>query len=79
MSKMEEVIIQQGRSLAETPTYLVASVVTVMVFLCLLIERSIYRFGRVSRKEVLDNALFAFSGNVGKRENLSTFGLVEPT
>lgn len=66
--EMEEVIIKQGRSLAETPTYLVASVVTVMVFLCLLVERSIYRFGKVSRKEVLDNALFAFPGNVGKRE-----------
>lgn len=44
-----EVVIQQQRSLAETPTYSVASVVTVMVFVCLLVERSIYRFGRVSR------------------------------
>ena len=65
MSEMGELIIQQGRSLAETPTYLVASVVTVMVFVCLLVERSIYRFGKVSRKEFLYNALFAFSGNVG--------------
>lgn len=79
ISEMGEVIIQQGRSLAETPTYLVASLVTVMVFVCLLVERSIYRFGKVSRREVLDNALFAFSGNVGKRENLCSFGLVEPT
>lgn len=40
---------EEGRSLAETPTYLVATVVTVLVFVCLFVERSIYRFGRVSR------------------------------
>lgn len=40
--------MQQGRSLAETPTYSVASVVTVMVFVCFLVERSIYRFGKVN-------------------------------
>ncbi|KAL4654796.1 hypothetical protein ACB092_01G405800 [Castanea dentata] len=39
-------VFRQGRSLAETPTYLVATVVTVMVFVCLLVERSIYRFGK---------------------------------
>lgn len=42
-------LIQKQRSLAETPTYSVASVVTVMVFLCFLVERSIYRFGKVLR------------------------------
>lgn len=46
---MEE-LIQEQRSLAETPTYSVASVVTVMVFVCFLVERSIYRFGKVSTK-----------------------------
>lgn len=45
---MEKVVIQQQRSLAETPTYSVASVVTVMIFVCFLVERSIYRFGKVS-------------------------------
>lgn len=36
-----------GRSLAETPTWSVASVITVMVVGCLLVERSIYRLGKV--------------------------------
>ncbi|CAB4298282.1 unnamed protein product [Prunus armeniaca] len=53
-----EVVIQQQRSLAETPTYSVASVVTVMVFVCLLVERSIYRFGRWLKK-TRRKALFA--------------------
>jgi mlo protein len=39
--------MEEGRSLAETPTYSVASVVTVMVFVCFLVERSIYRLGKV--------------------------------
>lgn len=46
--EMEEVI-QQQRSLAETPTYSVASVIVVMVFVCLLVERSIYRCGKVNK------------------------------
>ena len=41
--------MEEGRSLAETPTWAVASVVTVMVFVCFLVERSIYRFGKVRR------------------------------
>lgn len=40
-------IIREGRSLEETPTWSVASVTTVMVFVCLFVERSIYRFGKV--------------------------------
>lgn len=40
--------MKEGRSLAETPTYSVASVVTVLVFVCFLVERAIYRFGKVS-------------------------------
>lgn len=39
--------MKEGRSLAETPTYSVASVVTVLVFVCFLVERAIYRFGKV--------------------------------
>lgn len=44
-------VFRQGRSLAETPTYLVATVVIVMVFVCLLVERSIYRFGKVKQEK----------------------------
>lgn len=36
-----------GRSLAETPTWSVATVITVMVAVCFIVERSIYRFGKV--------------------------------
>ncbi|KAL9669973.1 hypothetical protein QQ045_007523 [Rhodiola kirilowii] len=42
---MDEVVVV-GRSLAETPTWSVATVITVMVFVCLIVERSIYRFGK---------------------------------
>lgn len=49
---MEGVIIE-GRSLAETPTWSVASVTTVMVFVGLLAERSIYRFGKVRNKSLM--------------------------
>lgn len=37
----------EGRSLAETPTWSVATVTTVMVAVCFIVERSIYRFGKV--------------------------------
>lgn len=40
----------EGRSLAETPTWSVATVTTAMVFLCLLVERSIYRLGKWLKK-----------------------------
>ncbi|KAK8965991.1 MLO-like protein 4 [Platanthera guangdongensis] len=47
----------EGRSLAETPTWSVATVTTVMVFVCLLVERSICRLGkwlkRTKRKAML--------------------------
>lgn len=39
-------MIRQGRSLVETPTYSVATVITVLVFVCFLFQRSIYRFGK---------------------------------
>lgn len=45
--------MKEGRSLAETPTYSVASVVTVLVFVCFLVERAIYRFGKVSVSSLL--------------------------
>lgn len=51
----------RGRSLAETPTYSVASVVTVMVFVCFLVERSIYRFGKVNNKTLISLYLYIHS------------------
>eukprot|EP00268_Persea_americana_P032113 TRINITY_DN3148_c0_g2_i2.p1 TRINITY_DN3148_c0_g2~~TRINITY_DN3148_c0_g2_i2.p1 ORF type:complete len:383 (+),score=59.10 TRINITY_DN3148_c0_g2_i2:420-1568(+) len=39
-----------GRSLAETPTWSVATVTTVMVVICFVVERSIYRFGKWLKK-----------------------------
>lgn len=56
--KEMEGLIREGRSLAETPTWSVATVTTVMVFLCLLVQRSLYKFGRVS------NFHFFFSGSI---------------
>ncbi|KAH7575777.1 hypothetical protein JRO89_XS02G0217400 [Xanthoceras sorbifolium] len=55
---MEEEIVRQGRSLAETPTYSVASVVTVLVFVCFFVQRAIYRFGKWLKK-TKRKALFA--------------------
>ncbi|VVA32062.1 PREDICTED: MLO [Prunus dulcis] len=68
-----EAVIQQQRSLAETPTYSVASVVTVMVFVCLLVERSIYRFGRWLKK-TRRKALFASLEKI--KEELMLLGLI---
>ncbi|XP_057865157.1 MLO-like protein 4 isoform X2 [Cryptomeria japonica] len=46
-----------GRSLAETPTWSVATVTTVLVGICFIVERSIHRFGewlaRTKRKPLL--------------------------
>ncbi|KAK9929154.1 hypothetical protein M0R45_026260 [Rubus argutus] len=68
-----EGVIQQQRSLAETPTYSVASVVTVMVFVCLLVERSIYRFGKWLKK-TRRKALFASLEKI--KEELMLLGLI---
>ncbi|XP_062077313.1 MLO-like protein 4 [Humulus lupulus] len=70
---MEELMQQEQRSLAETPTYSVASVVTVMVFVCLLVERSIYRFGRWL-KRTRRKALFASLEKI--KEELMLLGLI---
>ncbi|KAJ1419988.1 Mlo-related protein [Sesbania bispinosa] len=66
-------MLQQGRSLAETPTYSVASVVTVMVFVCFLVERSIYRFGKWLKK-TRRKALFASLEKI--KEELMLLGLI---
>ncbi|KAL6178980.1 hypothetical protein ACLB2K_050496 [Fragaria x ananassa] len=68
-----EGVIQQQRSLAETPTYSVASVVTVMVFVCLLVQRSIYRFGKWLKK-TRRKALFASLEKI--KEELMLLGLI---
>ncbi|CAL0300778.1 unnamed protein product [Lupinus luteus] len=64
---------EPGRSLAETPTYSVASVITVMVFLCFLVERSIYRFGKWL-KNTRRKALFASLEKI--KEELMLLGLI---
>ncbi|KAF5733186.1 Seven transmembrane MLO family protein isoform 2 [Tripterygium wilfordii] len=70
---MGEELIRQGRSLAETPTYSVASVITVLVFVCLLVQRSIYRFGRWLKK-TRRKALFASLEKI--KEELMLLGLI---
>ncbi|KAK8626838.1 hypothetical protein V6N13_134468 [Hibiscus sabdariffa] len=62
-----------GRSLAETPTYTVASVITVLVFVCFLVERSIYRFGKWLKK-TRRKALFASLEKI--KEELMLLGLI---
>ncbi|KAL6501276.1 hypothetical protein OROHE_024923 [Orobanche hederae] len=47
---MVEVSIREGRSLEETPTWSVATVTTVMVFVSLFVERSIYKFSKWLKK-----------------------------
>ncbi|CAK9175702.1 unnamed protein product [Ilex paraguariensis] len=65
--------IRVGRSLAETPTWSVASVITVMVFVCLFVERSIYRFGKWLKK-TRRKALFASLEKI--KEELMLLGFI---
>lgn len=66
-------MIREGRSLEETPTWSVASVTTVMVFLCLFVERSIYRFGKWLKK----TRRKALSASLEKiKEELMLLGLI---
>ncbi|XP_065869893.1 MLO-like protein 4 isoform X1 [Euphorbia lathyris] len=69
----EQVLIRHGRSLAETPTYSVASVVTVLVFVSFIFERSIYRFGKWLKK-TRRKALFASLEKI--KEELMLLGLI---
>ncbi|XP_043708197.1 MLO-like protein 4 [Telopea speciosissima] len=62
-----------GRSLAETPTWSVATVTTVMVMGCLLVERSIYRFGKWLKK-TRRKALLASLEKI--KEELMLLGLI---
>ncbi|RYR63624.1 hypothetical protein Ahy_A04g021410 [Arachis hypogaea] len=66
-------VLRRGRSLAETPTYSVASVITVMVFVCFVVERSIYRFGKWLKK-TRRKALFASLEKI--KEELMLLGLI---
>ncbi|XP_039035199.1 MLO-like protein 4 isoform X2 [Hibiscus syriacus] len=68
-----EKMMMGGRSLAETPTYTVASVITVLVFVCFLVERSIYRFGKWLKK-TRRKALFASLEKI--KEELMLLGLI---
>jgi mlo protein len=43
-------MVEEGRSLAETPTWSVATVTTLMVAACFLVERGISRFAKWLRK-----------------------------
>ncbi|KAH0913364.1 hypothetical protein HID58_036685 [Brassica napus] len=72
MKDMEHVM-KEGRSLAETPTYSVASVVTVLVFVCFLVERAIYRFGKWLKK-TRRKALFTSLEKM--KEELMLLGLI---
>ncbi|XP_059280678.1 MLO-like protein 4 isoform X2 [Lycium ferocissimum] len=68
-----EVVFREGRSLEETPTWSVATVTTVMVFVCLFVQRSIYRFGRWLKK-TRRKALFASVEKI--KEELMLLGLI---
>ncbi|CAH1445215.1 unnamed protein product [Lactuca virosa] len=70
---MEEELIRHGRSLAETPTWAVATTITFMVFACLLVQRSIYRFGRWLQK-TRRKALLASLEKI--KEELMLLGLI---
>ncbi|KAK1287847.1 MLO-like protein 4 [Acorus calamus] len=50
--------VEEGRSLAETPTWSVATVTTFMVAVCFVVERSIHRFGKWLQR-TKKKALFA--------------------
>ncbi|KAB5574420.1 hypothetical protein DKX38_001614 [Salix brachista] len=69
----ETVLIRQGRSLVETPTYSVATVITVLVFVCFAFQRSIYRFGRWLKK-TRRKALFVSLEKI--KEELMLLGLI---
>ncbi|CAH9081692.1 unnamed protein product [Cuscuta epithymum] len=70
---MEDEALRVGRSLEGTPTWSVATVTTVMVFLCFFVERSIFRFGRWLEK-TRRKALYASLEKI--KEELMLLGLI---
>ncbi|KAK1267190.1 MLO-like protein 4 [Acorus gramineus] len=65
--------VEEGRSLAETPTWSVATVTTFMVAVCFVVERSIHRFGKWLQR-TKKKALFASLEKI--REELMLLGIV---
>ncbi|KAG9444069.1 hypothetical protein H6P81_015409 [Aristolochia fimbriata] len=63
----------EERSLAETPTWTVATVTTVMVAVCFVVQRSIYRFGKWLKK-TRRKALLASLEKI--KEELMLLGLI---
>ncbi|XP_074327539.1 MLO-like protein 4 [Apium graveolens] len=66
-------LLREGRSLKETPTWSVAAVTTVMVFLCFFAQSSIYKFGKWLKK-TRRKALFASLEKI--KEELMLLGLI---
>ncbi|XP_073041553.1 MLO-like protein 4 [Primulina eburnea] len=64
---------REGRSLEVTPTWSVATLTTFMVFVCLFVERSIFRFGKWLKK-TKRKALFASLEKI--KEELMLLGLI---
>lgn len=65
---MAENASQEGRSLALTPTWSVASVLTIFVAVSLLVERSIHRLSSVSIFLTASYALHKVSGmSIGQK------------
>ena len=56
---------EKGRSLAETPTWSVATVTTLMVAACFLVERSLSRFAKVLTRamHLLASLLLCFAAD----------------
>jgi len=65
---------EEGRSLAETPTWSVATVTTLMVAACFLVERSLSRFAKWLRKTKRKAMLAALE----KVREVACFGYVLP-
>ncbi|KAI3864850.1 hypothetical protein MKX03_006089 [Papaver bracteatum] len=66
-------MVEEGKSLFETPTWAVATVVTVMVFVGILVTRSLERFGNwlgSTKRKALLSALYKI------KEELMLFGLL---
>ncbi|XP_051145165.1 MLO-like protein 4 [Andrographis paniculata] len=73
MGEEEVGIIREGRSLEVTPTWSVATVTTVMVFLCLFLQRSIYKLAKWLKK-TKRKALWASLERI--KEELMLLGLI---
>uniref|UniRef100_A0A803LJT7 MLO-like protein n=1 Tax=Chenopodium quinoa TaxID=63459 RepID=A0A803LJT7_CHEQI len=66
-------MLREGKSLAETPTWSVATVTSIMIFVCFLVERCIYWFGKWLKK-TRRKALYASLEKI--KEELMLLGLI---